>query len=362
MTDTTDQTSLTPPSRRWSVNKSTVMLALVLLVAGTALLATTQLWRKLNVIQTELAKRSADTGAQAVEARVLAKQAQERSIDLAARLTAAETRLSEVSLQRSQLDELLQSLSRSRDENMVVDLESALRLALQQAQLSGSVEPLVAALKSGEARLSRVAQPRLNSLQRAIARDLDRVKTATMTDVPSLLVKLDELVRLIDELQLSNAMALDSPVDVVIPNSAASPVPKSSASGAVSWWDRQAIAAWWQRSLQGVRNEMRGLLRVSRIDQPEAVLLSPEQSFFVRENLKLKLLNVRLALLSRQFEIANADLASISAALTRYFDMESRKTQVAKQLLVQIQSQMKPSELPRLDETLAAIATAATGR
>jgi uroporphyrin-3 C-methyltransferase len=112
----------------------------------------------------------------------------------------------------------------------------------------------------------------------------------------------------------------------------------------------------------GIGEEARKLLRVSRIDQPEAALLSPEQSFFLRENLKLRLLNARLGLLSRQTDIARADLANASIWLGKYFDATSRRTQVAKELLQQIQSQLKTSELPRLDETMAALATAAAGR
>jgi hypothetical protein len=92
----------------------------------------------------QLARQSADTGTQAIEARTMARQAQDLSRETAARLAVTETRLSEVSLQRSQLEELMQSLSRSRDENLVVDIESAMRLAQQQAQLTGSLEPLLA--------------------------------------------------------------------------------------------------------------------------------------------------------------------------------------------------------------------------
>ena len=111
-----------------------------------------------------------------------------------------------------------------------------------------------------------------------------------------------------------------------------------------------------------LRDEARALLRVSRIDQPEAVLLAPEQGFFLRENLKLKLLNARLDLLSRQNESARADVAAATSALNRYFDPGSRKTQQAAGLLQQIQSQLRTVELPRLDETLAALTTAAAGR
>ena len=119
---------------------------------------------------------------------------------------------------------------------------------------------------------------------------------------------------------------------------------------------------WWQRSLGVLRDEARGLVRVSRIDQPEAVLLAPEQAFFLRENLKLKLLNARLGLLGRQVESARADVTAAAAALHKYFDSSSRKTQVAAGLLQQVQAQMKAVELPRIDETLAALATSAAGR
>ncbi|NTV86517.1 MAG: hypothetical protein HGA21_07225, partial [Burkholderiaceae bacterium] len=108
--------------------------------------------------------------------------------------------------------------------------------------------------------------------------------------------------------------------------------------------------------------ETRKLVRVSRIEQPEATLLSPEQSFFLRENLKLKLLNARLGLLARQLESARADLASASAALNKYFDPGSRKTQAASTLLQQVQGQMRATEIPRVDDSLAALATAAAGR
>ena len=129
------------------------VLWLVALLAAAGLAASGLLWQKVGNMQEELARRSTDSGAQAVEARTLARQAEEATRELAARLALQDTRISEVSLQRTQLEELMQSLSRSRDENLVVDFESALRLAQQQAELTGSAEPLLAALRSAEQRL-----------------------------------------------------------------------------------------------------------------------------------------------------------------------------------------------------------------
>ena len=237
----------------------------------------------------------------------------------------------------------MQSLSRSRDENLVVDIESAVRLAQQQTQLTGSVEPLLAALRTADQRIARAAQPRLARLRTAINRDMDRIKASNVTDMPGLLARLDDLVRQADDLPVINAPP------------AASPTARKPAAG-------EAPPQWWMRSLAVLREEARALVRVSRIDNPEAALLSPEQTFFLRENLKLKLLNARLGLLARQTESARADLASASATLNRYFDPAARRTQAAAGLLQQVQAQMKAIELPRIDDTLAALATASAGR
>lgn len=313
-------------------------------VATAGLVISISLWQKLSGIQEQLARQSADTGTQAIEARTMARQAQDLSRETAARLAVTETRLSEVSLQRSQLEELMQSLSRSRDENLVVDIESAMRLAQQQAQLTGSVEPLLAALRTADQRIARAAQPRLARLRTAITKDLDRIKAANVADLPGVLNRLDELVRLVDELPVANAVGVPAP-GTVRKGAAAAPAP-----------------TWWAQALHALSDEVRGLVRVSRIEQPDAALLSPEQSFFLRENLKLKLLNARLGLLARQTDSARADMAAAAAALSRYFDPAARRTQVVAGLLQQVQAQLKVIDLPRVDATLAALATAAAGR
>jgi len=322
---------------RWSVIVPTLLAVL-------ALIGSAMLWEKLSRIQSQLARQSADAGQQSLEAKAWAKQAQDTVKDSAARLALLESRLGEVALQRGQLDELMQSLSRSRDENLVVDIEAALRMAQQQSQLTGSMEPMLAALKSAQQRVQRVGQSRLSGVQRAIEKDLEQVKSAQVTDVPGLLIKLDALVALVDDLTLANQIVTTS----ALQNQAAVAATEN--------------VSWWQVGLTRMGQEVRGLLRVSRIDAPEAALLSPDQSFFLRENLKLKLLNARMGLLARQSESLQADLSASAALMRKYADTNARKTQQALQLIEQSQAQLRKAEMPRLDGTLSALATAAAGR
>jgi uroporphyrin-3 C-methyltransferase len=306
---------------------------------------------KLTGIQEILAKQTSDVSTQAVEARVSAKQAEELARDTAARLAVTDAKLSEVSLQRAQLEDLMQSLSRSRDENLVVDIESAIRLAQQQSQLTGSVQPLLAALQSSQLRLTKVAQPRLAPVLRAIVRDIEQIKATPVTDTPTLLIKIDELVRAVDNLALLNA------VGTSVTNSAATkPAPETLS------WARAISMSWWEKMLNDLWRNAQGLVRISRIDKPEASLLAPEQSYFLRENLKLRLLNVRLAVLARHFESAQADMNQVTRDLNKYFEVASGQGPLTLALAREVLAQSKNTEIPRIDSTLAALATAAAGR
>lgn len=314
-------------------------------VAVLALVLSVLLWQRLGRMQEQLARQSQDAGQQSLEAKAWAKQAQDTVKDNAARLTLIEGRLGEVALQRGQLEDLIQSLSRSRDENLVVDMEAGLRLAQQQAQLTGSTEPLLATLKSAQQRLQRAAQPRLAPVERAVEKDLERLRSLQTPDIPGLLIRLDEGVAQIDALVLANQ----------------APAPAAAAAREVppkpSTWP-----SWWSEGVQQVLGPLSDLVRISRVNAPEALLLSPEQSFFLRENLKLKLLNARLGLLARQYDAVRLDLTQTAAGIKKYADPQSRKTQQLLQLLEQAQQQLQKGESPRLDASLAALATAAAGR
>jgi uroporphyrin-3 C-methyltransferase len=317
-------------------------------------------------LEQELVRRQQDAAGKVAEARLLAKQAQELSGESAAKVALLEARVAEVAVQRSQLEDLIQSLSRSRDENMLTDIDAAIRVALQQTAITGSAEPLVATLKQGDERLARYSQPRLEGVRRAIARDLDRVKATSVADISSLSIKLDETIRMVDDLPLlavaetrKDAASRDAKVVVPTPaRPAASAAP--AASTAAVWTGK--VGDLWGAVTERILNEARSLVRVTRIDHPDAVLLAPEQSFFLRENLKLRLLNARLALLSRQFDTAQSDLQVVQASLDRYFDRSSKRTVLASELIRQVVGQARRVTVPRPDDTLAALTAASAGR
>lgn len=405
--------SASPVAAHSSVSRSgTLILGLLALVmAVMAGVAAFVLSQRLEDARQELARRNDEVVGQVTEARNTASESDALAKELQARLQVAEIKLSEVSLQRSQLEELMLSLSRSRDDNLVQDLESSIRLAQQQAQLTGSVQPLVSALQAADQRIARAAQPRLNPVQRAIVRDIDRIQVAALADIPALVTQLDDMARSVDEWPVRNEvgpLSTSKPSDIpalpVAPGVSADRLPStesassgdrsaegqssptlpaatadaqaqtaspqsSPAAGALDLPDVPVAQGWleqlnglWTRLWNGMTRKGAELVRVSRLDHPESALLAPEQAFFLRENTKLRLLNARLGLLARQFDSVKADMASVQSHLDRYYDERAPAVAQAREAILKLQEEVKTSEMPRPEETLAALATAAGGR
>jgi uroporphyrin-3 C-methyltransferase len=355
---------------RWRI--ALLSLLAVLALFSVALAVSTQ--QRLRSLERELVRRQQASQGEAAEARMLSRQAQDMARDAAAKVALLDARVNEAALQRTQLEELIQSLSRSRDENVVVDVESALRVAQQQSAITGSAEPLVATLRQSEERLARYNQPRLERVRRAMARDLDRVKAVGVVDISTLALRLDEAVRLADELPLlavaeprkpaaaASAIGAREPVRMPLRRgTAAAPSAPAAAEPARDRWT-DVLADAWRALSSRAWDETRSLIRVTRVDTADAALLAPEQQFFVRENLKLRLLNARLAVLSRQFDIVQSDLRDAQTSLDRYFDRSARRVQTAAELLRQVSAQARLVTVPRPDETLAALTAAGAGR
>jgi uroporphyrin-3 C-methyltransferase len=196
-------------------------------------------------------------------------------------------------------------------------------------------------------------------VRRAVAQDLERTRAPACHRRHLLTIRLDEVIRQVDELPLLSGPSAARPARPAPAEAAASAAGgfgrcRRTGLGRLEWGQRWADFAGhiWQ--------EVRSLVRVTRIDKPEAMLVAPEQAFFLRENLKLRLLNARLALLSRQFDIAQSDLRDAQSALERYFDRSSARGAGQRRCARSGHQPGAPGvTVPRPDATLAAIAAAA---
>ncbi len=349
----------------------------VLAVAASAVAWTTR--GNQQSLERELVKRQSESQTLVVEAKALARAAEEAARDAQVKATMLETRLAETTAQRSQLESLMLTLSQSRDENAVGEMDALIRAAMAQSTWTGRTEPLLAALKHTDERLAVMQAPRLAVVRKAVARDIERLGAASVIDAAALSQRIDAVLVQVDELPLTIQVATRMVGDTAAAPRASAPATGTAATpskpnagrasttpldtpaikpdtspAAPASWREQGFAAWaaWRDS---VAREARALLRISRIDQPSAMLLAPEQAYFVRENIKLRLLSARLAVQSRQVDVAQRDVREVQKMLDTYFDPQSKRTLAAKDSLQQVATNLPTTPLPRPDETLSAL-------
>jgi len=343
-----------------------VLRIAVVFLALLAIAALVFAWRadeRVRSSERELVRRQQESATRVTEATLVARQAQEGARDAAAKVALLEARLNEVALQRSQLEALVQSVARARDDNLVADGEATLRAALQQSALTGSSEPVVAALKQLDDRFANANQPRLEPVRRALVRDLDRIRAASVADVATLSIKIEEAVRMVDDVPLLAAVEQRRDLARGAAHAAApASAPASAATGTFGSWLSSQFGQASRTFGDSVWAEIRSLVRVTRIDHPEAMLVAPDQAVFLRENLKLRLLNARLSLLARQFDAAQFDLRRATESIERYADRSSKRTQIMLDLLMQVAQQARQSAPARPDDTFAALAAVAGPR
>lgn len=270
-----------------------------------------------------------------------ARAARERAILL-------EARLAEEQGQREALEQLYADLSRGRDEAVLVEVERLVSMASQELAISGNVATALAALQTADARLARADSARFLPLRRVIARDIERLKVAPSVDVTGMALKIDQVAAGIDSWPLLSDPRLVAPASAPAPADPLAPAP------GLPWWGR------WLDRLQSELGEYRDLVRLRRVDAPDAVLLQPQQQQLVRQLIRLRLLNARQALLGRNDRLFRADLAEAQALMTRYVDTRQPGAASALAALKQLGSAALSVDVPQINDSVAAVRAART--
>jgi uroporphyrin-3 C-methyltransferase len=309
-----------------------LVLIAALLAAGLATLYWMDARSRIGATQEELARRVRDIESDAREARSIARQSQEAVREAHVKVAQLEARLAESQSQQLALEALYQELSRNRDDWQLAEIEQVLAIASQQLQLAGNVRAALLALQLAEARLAKGDRPQFVPVRRALARDIERLKALPVLDVAGMSARIDSLVAAVDSLPL----AFDE-------RSERQMAKKESAEK--GFWSRLGAEIW---------GELRQLVVVRRVD-PEPPLLAPPQAYFLRENLRLRLLNARLSLLTRDEAGYREDLRAADAWIRRYFDARSKQSIDALAQLKQLSAASISFEIPTISDSLDAV-------
>ena len=253
-----------------------------------------------------------------------------------------ESRLAEVESQRQALEQLYADLSRGRDEAVLVEVERLITLGAQELQISGNVPTALAALQTADARLARLESPRFLPLRRVLARDIERLKAAPTVDVTGIALKIDQLIAGTDTWPLLSDGSATSPAAA---SARSAPQPPRQ----LEWWERT-----WD-ALQRELGEYRDLIRIRVVDTPDAMLLGQQQQALVRQQVRLRLLNARQALLGRNDRLYRADLSEAQTLMNRYFDVRQRDAASALVSMKQLASAPLSVETPNINDSVSAV-------
>ena len=265
--------------------------------------------------------------------------------------------------QQIALEALYQDLSKNRDEWALAEIEQVLSTASQQLQLAGNVQGALIALQNADKALSRSDKPQFITIRRAIAKDIEKLKALPSLDMAGVALRIDNVIAQIDTLPMLSDHKPVLPAPAVKPRridqpakaakGAKAPVVVAAAEPEPTVLGR--AQATWRAWSDEMWTDLRQLIRVRQVNSPEALMLSPEQAYFLRENLKLRLLNARLALMGRNEAAFRTDLIAAQDVLSKYFDSRAASTQSAQNLLRQVQANNLAIEMPSLVESLNAV-------
>jgi uroporphyrin-3 C-methyltransferase len=313
------------------------LLLLVAIVALLALGISAWQWHdtrgRLMELTDTSARRLAELETKAKEGRLLADQAREATIAAQVKIGVLEAKLAESQSQQIALEALYQELSRNRDEWGYAEIEQSLLIANQQLQLAGNVKAALIALQNADMRLQRMERPQLIALRKALNRDIEQLNALPHVDTVGLSIRLDNLITAVDRLPLAME---------VRPQAA----PRADTAEPGNGLMRLAREAW---------AELKQLVRIQHIEKPEVPLLAPPQSFFLRENLKLRLIGARLALLGRDEVSYKTDVKAAREWLERYYDMRNASVANAAGILRNLHSSEIRIDVPDISATLDAL-------
>lgn len=319
------------PSRRSGV--TTLCLLTVVLVGGLSVWQWFDTRQQVSGVRQEVARRLADADALAKSGADAGRSLRESSERLNERLEAVEAHLAENKDSEAALQALYQDVARGREEAELLQVEQAITLAAQQIQLAGNVPVALLALRAADAQLARLDKARHLPLRKALAADIARLNGLPLLDLPGISLRIEQLVGGVDKFPFA---VYGRPAED----------PQSPALDAAG----QLVPAkpWWQVALADVWSEARSLIRIQRFDREEPALLAPGQGFFLRENLKLRLLSARLALFARDQWTYRNELAAARDWLNRHFSQEDRAVQAAMVQLKEMAAADIAIELPDL--------------
>lgn len=227
----------------------------------------------------------------------------------------------------SALDKINSDLQTGVNSYVVDEVSQLLKLANNSALFAGDAELAIKALRLADVQLKEMADPRFSIVRRKINDEIGVLSNIQQVDIESLTSQLQAVANKVPSLKLENERPA---VETIVLEAQVSEEEKTSVKGALKefWADLVNVAA------------------IQRIDQPPKPLLTPDQRYFLNQNLQLQLAKAELGVLQKRPQVYIKSLDAALAWLNDYFDPNDDEVNKAIADITQLKSQPIITELP----------------
>jgi uroporphyrin-III C-methyltransferase len=302
-------TPTSPTPSKWPMRLG---FLLCFILACTALAASYWLYNQSVLLKSELTTKqiqaqqftgSVNTSLSYAKAKIesLEKQ-QQNNANAYQELTATKITIEQL---QTQVNALAQ---RSPSHWMASEADYLVRMAARKIWLESDVLTAVQLLESADERIAAMQNPALLPIRKALSQDIAQLKSMKLLDISSHILTLDNLIITLDNLPLNANKTLAS-------------TPESSdteLSDNIGDWQANLSKSWqaFSSSLVTIRKRTTDL-------EP---LLSPEQQWYLTENIRNKLLQAQRALQDKNNPEFQQSLTMAKQWLGQYFDLHQAST------------------------------------
>ncbi|CAE6885944.1 Uroporphyrin-III C-methyltransferase [Vibrio sp. B1REV9] len=210
---------------------------------------------------------------------------------------------------------------------LLAEADYLVKLAGRKLFLEHDVESATQLMESADQRIAALNDPSLVSLRKAMANDITKLRTVPLIDRDGLVLRLTALQQQVDKLPLANAL---------LPEAAA--IEKKEVS--------EDIANWQDNLMTSLKDFSENFITFRTRDGNVIPLLSPQQHFYLKENIKAKLETAIKAVYQEQSEIYTTSLETADKWAMAFFNQDDNSVKEFNKALGQLSKKDIDVEYP----------------
>ena len=210
---------------------------------------------------------------------------------------------------------------------LLAEADYLVKLAGRKLFLEHDVESATQLMESADQRIAALNDPSLVKLRKAMANDITKLRTIPLIDRDGLVLRLTALQQQVDKLPLANALL---PKAEVVENTEVS----------------EDIANWQDNLMTSLKDFSENFITFRTRDGNVIPLLSPEQHFYLKENIKAKLETAIKAVYQEQGEIYTTSLKTADKWALAFFNQDDNSVKEFNKTVNQLSQQNIQVEYP----------------